>query len=146
MTTMTLEDLENYFGDYVPHEIGLKFPDANGKIARMIIDEEAKDGAFLPGSMPAALRAEFAVPTIGGFSVGDEDIKKEKAEVFKIFAQMLILKHRAIEHNDEKAFVELEKLEILVEESGIEFDERERKMLEVSAGFWGPSVALDKAC
>jgi hypothetical protein len=99
-------ELVKYFTNEVPYALGLKFPEACGKIVKNIIFRESADKEFLPAeNMTPTERAQFAICDTGGYHENtnySHEANKQHFDFIKskflLIAEALILNHETIDH------------------------------------------------
>lgn len=142
---ITFSDIYDYFTQFVPNALGLKFPEACGAIVGNILMRELKDPNFLPAEkMTSRERAEFAIVDIGGYQetpglsrITNEMAFKAKCEKYKLIAEALIINHQKISHPERIAPEDEFRLkEIRRDLKAYGLSELEQKMVDPITNGW----------
>ena len=144
-TKITLKDLRTYFTETIYNNLPLKYPQINKNQAAKIFDAELADPNFIPGDLPASVRAECFLFERGGYKYNTTDelskIMKLKSKYLSL-AEKIILAHRKTEHLDTDNVLEIDlrssAIDLAMKTGGFEFTEYENQLIDIASvqGFW----------
>jgi hypothetical protein len=142
---ITLKDLKKYFTETIYNSLPLNYPQLNKNMAALVFDKEYMDKTFIPGSLPAHVRAELAVFDFGGYKYDTTEelynAKKLKGKLL-LLAEKIVLAHRKAEHTDTDSVATIDarnvSIDTTMKKESVEFTDYENQLIAAAetSGFW----------